>query len=287
MLGNQLIAFLPQAVILAALVGLGLQAPDDAAIGRWAATYGVSSDDSNREPIKRYLTRTKRLRLAFALVGLAVAVLVPTLVTDPPVWSNVWLYVVAGYLVGAIVAEVTLPQPGRRDAASAVLSPRTFTAYLPRWSLLALAILPVAVSSLVVFFATLSPPRRAGLSGVGVLAGAAVVCVFFGVIVWFAMRAVVRRPQLVATTDLAVLDDALRASSLHALAGAAVTLELILLGVVLSQVQGAIAVTDTYSRLNNLATVLGLLTVPMALASWVILGHPQRWRSRRTILTPS
>lgn len=281
---NQILGLWPEVLILALLVPLGFQRPDKAAIDRWAVSYEVPSEGPNPESIRRYLTRTSRRRFAFALVGIAFSVLMNGFVTNPPVWSNVWLYAVAGYLVGAIVSEATLPGPGRGAAPSAVLSPRTFTSYLPRWALLALASLPIAVVLLVVFFATISPPRLAGLPSVRVLVGVAVVCTFFAVVVWLAMRAVVRRPQLVATTDLVELDDAIRSSSLHALAGAAVTLELMLLGVVLSQVQGAISVTGKYPHLDFLTSFLALSTLPMALASWIILGHPQKWRSRRSVV---
>jgi hypothetical protein len=94
--------------------------------------------------------------------------------------------------------------------------------------------------------------------------------------------ATLRRPQPFAGAHLVALDDAFRAASLHALVGAAVTLELMLLASLFSFLQNADAV-DGAGRLSDLLTLGALLSSAMAVASWVILGHPQSWQVRREI----
>jgi hypothetical protein len=269
--------FLPLVLIFA----IGLQRADRTAVERWAESYGASTDGENRGSIERYVTRTRRLRSLSALSGVVLETLIHDRFAQPPDWVNGITFAVAGYLIGAVIAEMTLSPPIRGKEPMAVLSPRSIGAYLPRYAIAALVALPLFSTALVPVFAWLSPPRRAGLADVPALAGACAVGVLFAIVVGFAMRAVVRRPQPAASVDFIALDDAIRSSSLHALAGAAVALQLLLLGFLLSQVQGALSVTDRYPRFDALATILALLALAMSLASWVILGHPRAWRTRR------
>jgi hypothetical protein len=176
---------------------------------------------------------------------------------------------------------MTLSPPVQGSAPMAMLSPRTIVAYVPRYAIAALVALPILSISLVPVFGWISPPRRAGLAGVPALTGACAVGALFAVAVGLAMRAVVRRPQPAASVDLVALDDAIRSSSLHALAGAAVALQLLLFAFVLSQVQGALSATDRYPRVDYLLSILALSASVLSLASWIVLGHPRVWRTRR------
>jgi hypothetical protein len=276
---DAVVLFVLLPLVLIALIGL--RRPDRGIVDRWGESYGAPMEGGNRETIERYLTRTRRLRFLCALGGLVLNSLIHGWVKDPPEWVNGVFLTGAGYLVGAVIAEMTLPSPVRGSEPMAMLSPRRIGAYFPRYAIVALGALPVFSAALAVAFAWLSPPRRAGLADVSALAGACVVGALFAIVVGFAMRAVVRRPQPAASVELVALDDAIRSSSLHAIAGAAVALQLLLLGFLLSQVQGALSATYRYPRFEALATILTLLALAMSLASWVILGHPRVWRTRR------
>jgi len=103
----------------------------------------------------------------------------------------------------------------------------------------------------------------------------------FAISVGQTMRGVIRRPQAGTSADLVAVDDGFRSSSLHALAGAGVALELLLIAFELSQIQGALSFRNESS---DWAAVLALFAAAMSIASWVVLGHPRSWRTRRLLL---
>ncbi len=251
-------------------------------VQEWADSYGVPADGPNRELIERYLTRTRRIRMLWAVAGLLFGgSFVRLFFAKPQPWASGAVLALAGYLLGAFIAERTLPPTGRGGTPSAVLSPRTLRAYVPRYAIVALVCLPLALVVLVPVYAGISPPPRAGLAPVPTLVGACVVGVLFAISVGQTMRGVIRRPQAGTSADLVAVDDGFRSSSLHALAGAGVALELLLIAFELSQIQGALSFRNESS---DWAAVLALFAAAMSIASWVVLGHPRSWRTRRPLL---
>ena len=132
-----------------------------------------------------------------------------------------------GYLVGAVCAEVSLARPLGAARRSASLVPRELGDYLPRRMLtlqrgLAIAVVPgVLVLGLVPYDARASQPGWLGL-----VTGAAAFAAF-GVGLEALERWLVRRPQPFTGVSLVAADDAIRAQSVHSLAGSGLALLLV------------------------------------------------------------
>ena len=279
--GMWFVVHLINLVILAMIVTLGLHRPSEDDIAGWARSYGVVVDGENRAIVLGYLTRTRRLRFGLAFLAWFGQSFVRSWVGQPIPWATSWVFLVAGYLLGAVIAEATLRAPVGA-MPSAVLSPRTITSYVPRYGIVALVALPVVSAGLVAFYAGIPMrPQYVGSGDATVMAVAAASGAVFAILVGLTMRAIVRRPQPAASGGLVELDDAFRSSSLHALNGATVTLELLLLAYMLGQTQSALSATHLHSLLQTVLSMLALFAMVMAVASWAVLGHPSAWRTRR------
>src|SRR5918999_225520 len=86
-------------------------------------------------------------------------------------------------------------------------------------------------------------------------------------------RMIVRRSQPVVAPDLLLADEAIRASSIHAMAGAGNALLLLGLSYLLSTL-----VTAAPSPLSWIFGILSFVALGLALSSWIDLGHPTSWR---------
>jgi hypothetical protein len=255
---------------------------------RWAQARGFELTPENRPVVARYLRRARLLPVCGALAG----VLLPTLVqllwhgelvilgfhsdgSGAPYAGPFEVYI--GYLLGALCAEVSLARPRDPARRSASLVPRELEAYLPRRLLLAqralgvAVVLGVIVTGLVPYPSSASEPDWSAL-----VPGAA----FFGA---FAAglealeRWIVRRPQPFTSPSLVAADDAIRAQSVHALAGSGLALLLVALS-------GVFAVL-TVSDLDVLSWTMWL----PALAAFVLsilacrdIGQ-QPWHVRRRV----
>ena len=261
---------------------LAVVQPSQRALTTWATRYGLHLSDVNGSVISRYLQRTRSLRLAGAGVGwIATGVFVTGVGQFVPLFGIPLMMAIAGYLLGAVIAEATfvrqLAAPtGMRSAA---LTPRALLDYMPRLTVWALRALPAVLVVLAVLYAL--TPRHAetpsDVSPTLVLAASALL-----VLVAFAvdrlLQAIVARAQPAVDADLMAADDAIRASSIHALSGAGVGLVLVGIGAVLFALQYA-------SSNDALAAWLGYpatLAILLSLLSWVRLGHPRTWRVRRS-----
>ncbi len=254
----------------------------------WAQARGFELTPENRPVVARYLRRARLLPVCGALAG----VLLPTLVqllwhgelvilgfhsdgSGAPYAGPFEVYI--GYLLGALCAEVSLARPRDPARRSASLVPRELEAYLPRRLLLAqralgvAVVLGVIVTGLVPYPSPASEPDWSAL-----VPGAA----FFGA---FAAglealeRWIVRRPQPFTSSSLVAADDAIRAQSVHALAGSGLALLLVALS-------GVFAVL-TVSDLDVLSWTMWL----PALAAFVLsilacrdIGQ-QPWHVRRRV----
>jgi len=92
------------------------------------------------------------------------------------------------------------------------------------------------------------------------------------------LQAIVARPQPAINAELMAADDAIRASSIHALSGAGVGLVLVGIGAVLFALQYA----STNDALGAWLGYPATLAILLSLLSWVRLGHPTTWRVRRS-----
>jgi hypothetical protein len=263
---------------LAYVLFRGFRAPDERLLERWSHVYGVSLTEGSRPIAATYLRRTKRIRTVGALAGLVASVLYVTLTdggqSNSFVGNGLFLAVV-GYLLGTVVAEALVPRPTRADIRTASLVPRTLRDYLPGYAVAALRVLPVVSVALVPIFMVMKDPPISNVSKLGfAVTSAALLVMALGVELM--QRLIVNRPQPALTPDLLEADDAIRSASVHALAGGGVALSLIWLTYQL----GALG-NGRGSLVSWLLAVLAILSIGLALWSWIDLAHPKEWRVRR------
>ena len=279
---STLIGFIPGAGMLVWGLVRALVPPSPRALTRWAARYGLHLSNVNRSIVSRYLQRTRSLQMAAAGVGwIATGVFVTGTGQFVPLFGVPLMIAIAGYLLGAVIAEASFlrqlaPPTGMRSAA---LTPRALLDYVPRLTVWALRALPAVVVVLAVLYA-LTPKHAETPSDVSptlVLAASALV-----VVVAFAvdrlLKAIVARPQPAINAELMAADDAIRASSIHALSGAGVGLVLVGIGAALFALQYA----STNDALGAWLGYPATLAILLSLLSWVRLGHPRTWRVRRS-----
>jgi hypothetical protein len=277
-----LVAFL---VIVVALVITGFRAGVDR-VDAWAGSFGVDVPEASRPIVAAFLTRTRRFRLIAALVAVFGQGAIRAWVGDPLPWANTIVFAIAGYLVGAVLAEV-VARSARDPGRGAVLSPRRVTDYVPRYGPVAMVALPLATAGAVLWLVVRDPGPRFGIAEPRTLALLVLASAVMGVVALIGLRLTVRRPQSASSPDLAELDDAIRSSSMHAICGGAVAFQLLLFAFSLGEIQGALNATGGSTRLQLAAAVTALFALVFALGAWVVLGHPSGWRTRRAIGSPT
>jgi hypothetical protein len=254
----------------------------------WAHARGVELTPETRPVVARYLRRARVLRICGALAG----VLLPTLVeliwhgrlvilgferngSSAPYAGPMEAYI--GYLLGALAAEVSLARPRDPARRKASLSPRELDGYLPRRLLLAqralavLVVLGIVVIGLVPYSSSASDPDWSALA-----AGAA----FFGgfaVVLELVERWIVRRPQPFTSPPLVAADDAIRAQSVHTLAGAGLALLLLALSGVF-----AVLTASGVDALTWTMWLPALAAFVLSIRACLDIGQ-QPWHVRRRI----
>jgi hypothetical protein len=196
----------------------------------WSAAYGVAITAGNAEFLRGYLRTGRRLRFVCSLAGLLLPPLVSQAV-DPSSRTDVSFFgLVVGYMVGSLWAELALVRPSGADVRVATLSPRRLEEYLPgrlRWGLWVVAGLALVLSVAgTVVDEQVEPAWSFGGPPV-LLIG--VCSILLAAAVEAAQRWILRRPQPFVSADLVAADDAVRSSSIHALAGSGICCLLLLL----------------------------------------------------------
>jgi hypothetical protein len=206
----------------------------------WADARGFDLTPENRPVVARYLRRARLLPTLGALAG----VLLPTLVqmvlhgelvvlgfhsdgSGAPYAGPFEIYI--GYLLGALCAEVSLARPRDPARRSASLVPRDLDGYLPRRLLLAQRTLGVAIVLGVIVTGLVPYPSPASDPDWSALAIGAAFFGAFAVGLEALERWIVRRPQPFTSASLVAADDAIRAQSVHAVAGSGLALLLVAL----------------------------------------------------------
>jgi hypothetical protein len=268
-------------VIAAAGFVWALMRPHEARVARWSSHYDLALTDSNRSLIAGYLRRTRSLQVAGAAIGWVSSPVYFGLVGRPFPLGDSWVMLaVAGYLVGAAVAEVTfLGQPRPRSTVrAAALAPRRLSDYVPAPSVWTIRVLPIATVILAAIYAIAPKDAQRGVDpSVAFVIAASILVVAFAVLIEWFLRAIVRRPQPAITNDLLAADDAIRAASIHSLSAAGVALILLSLGWTLLSLGGVTA----NAQLGALSSGFGVACDLGALIAWIVLGHVTTWRVRR------
>jgi hypothetical protein len=266
---------------LSYIVIRGFRRPSEEFTQRWARTFGVEVTEANRPLIYTYLLRTKRIRTTGALAGLVPSATY-TAISQTGSSLDPLILAVVGYLLGAVVAEaMAIPRPPSAGTPTASLLPRLLNAYLPGYALAALRLVPLISLGLVPVYVVLQEhpylPLQMGMVGFTLISVASVVV---AAAAEWTMRKVLRRPQPAHPKDVVMADDALRSASIHALAGSAIALAVLLVGYQIS-VLGWLSHSGSVRWITFFVSVscLGL-----AWGCWVDLGHPKSWTVRRRAL---
>lgn len=265
----------------------------------WAAGRGLTLDDSSRPVVSARLGRNRLWRRIGFLVPLWVFVLPAAVagfavsqyrqwgyahgaVPVPHFAGEGFLAAIAGYFLGAVLAEVLIRRPAPSGARAAVMGARVPAQYLPPYVRLLLVVLPAAVAVLHLLpvlmppAETLSYSRPAGSLGDALLAGALATGLALGLMA--AIRWLVARPQAVTSAQDAAVDDALRSSSVHIVAGAGCALLFTMLGGSLGTLQdiyGAYGWSILFWPASWACIIYGLVL-------WSRLASLPPWRVRRS-----
>jgi hypothetical protein len=164
------------------LIGLGVlcvwavrwatRRADGGEVDDWSQAHGLALTPGNRPAVLRYLSRVKRFRRIGALAGLATPAGIAALTSAYlSVALGVWVdgygelwrfgpfWVLAGYVLGILGAELSLSRRAGDGGRAASLVPRELPSYLPRGMVLALRALALAGAALVPVY--LAAPRGA------------------------------------------------------------------------------------------------------------------------------
>ena len=222
---------------------------DEAYVERWAHYHGLGLTPENRPLVERYLRHARVLRTWGGVAG----AVVPSLIelawhgrvevlgfgadgeSAPLAFGTIF----AGYLLGALWAEVSLARPVAGARRTASLVRRELADYLPpnlvraQRGLAAAATLGALAVGVVPYDDSVSTP------GALSLALGALLAVGFGAGLEAIERWLVRRPQPYTSPSLVAADDAIRAQSIHAVAGAGLALLLLFCGGVALALQGS------------------------------------------------
>ena len=264
-------------LIVAVALSRAIREVDGPFVEEWARAHALTLTPDNRLMVHWYLRTARILRTLGVLAGL----LLPPLISaalgfGSDVGFPVWMFL--GYLVGALYAEVSLVRPSDSESPAASLVPRDLSSYLPVRLLAAQRILGgiVALGAVAVAVAPYgdrSPntmlPHQLLILGFGV-AGTAFAFGLERLQTW-----VVQRPQPFTQPTMVDADDAIRAQSVHSIAGSGLATLLILA----SSMAAALAVSDV-QVLRWTMWVPASFGVVLALAVCLYYGH-RAWRVRR------
>ena len=254
----------------------------------WARAHGLELTADDRPLVADYLRRARVLRSWGAIAGL----LLPTLVelgvggrfevagfssdgSVAPFQGPMTVFV--GYLVGALCAELTVTRRTESASRSASLVPRALADYLPRRLVSEQRALGCAVAlGVLALGAVPYEPSVTRPTWLGLLTGA---CVFagFAVVLEALERWLVRRPQPFTDASRVAADDAIRAQSVHALAGSG----LALLWISLSGVSVGIAASGVPLLIWTTGPLAAIAFALSIRAAMEIADRP--WRVRRPI----
>jgi hypothetical protein len=274
------IAVLAAAALVRAHAPLG-----DEPLRRWADAHGLELNTENRPPVERYLRLARILRTWGAIVGLLAPTVIRPLLGEPVHVAGIGAYemtpgelglVFVGYLAGAVCAEVAVSRPFDPARRSAALLPRELTDYLPR----RVVRLQRGLAAACVLGAGALPLVPSGPNALTTAWGA--VAVFSAIVVGAAAGLerlelwVVQRAQPFVSEPLLAADDAIRAQSVHSLAGAGIAF----LCFTCSLIAFALAMSDV-GLLRQTMPVVGVVTLLCAITACPYYGD-RAWRVRRT-----
>jgi len=279
-----LVEFLVLVGILAAIAYWGVRRAGPIAVANWAQKYGLALSAPSASKIERYLTWTRQWRMAGAFLGVLAFgkwILLDRMDYPEPGIAPWLILAVAGYLIGAMVAEIALhgmhgiEQP---EVSVPSLRARRPDMYVSKSAITVLWSVPLICIALVpAYFLVADQPHID--SRFGIVAAAAFGGLALAVVVRRLMLHVVLRPQPAMSDELQQVDNAMRSWSLHAIVGSAVALALILLSVATSELQAALEARFQHSRVD-IISIVTLGSLAFAVLSWFIFSRPRPAQAR-------
>ena len=253
----------------------------------WARGHDLTLTDETRPIVTIYLRNSRHLRQLGAVGALFIAAAVTAGTgVDLHVPGMVWI--LCGYVIGSLWAELALAHVPSSGARSASLETRRLRDYLPLPMVVAEVALPLIAGALsIVSFAADPSTRpnnstnvelfvvgspevmRQGAVATGAVAVALMIAVAVG------QRLLLRRPQPLCRPEELVIDDAMRSTSIH-LVGAT---GLVVAAMTMAQQLGYLSnlVSGTMQTVLILAAVAA---VAASLLIWKVWAH-RRWPARR------
>jgi hypothetical protein len=245
-----------------------------ATVTDWAVATGVVVSCESAPVVERYLNRSRRARRVGALVGF----LSPWLYAaasgrevDEGAWALTLM--LAGYMLGAVIAEITVDR-SNEGASAAVVQARRLDDYLPGWIVGLQRALGIASLGLLLPYALAMPADELELPGIGLVATFALGGALIAAIAEMLERHIIARRQSFADIDDVAVDDAIRSTSLHMVAGAALALLIQFVGP-LSALTVVAALPDTRSGAAGIVGgVLIILAFIVSIGCWLTVARP-------------
>lgn len=202
---------------------------DEGYMASWAQWFKLRPTSESRAAVRRYLQWSRRARTAGGLVGLLAPTLYLEISTsgsrrpeDVGGWAVTLM--LAGYLLGALLAEARIDPPRRRPQDAMAVGGRLGD-HLPSYAIGLQRGLAVA-SMLLAGLGALSIPdaRISTLPNATEVAGFGIAAVLIAVVVETLQRRILARSRAAADRVGVAVADAMRTSSLQVLCGAAIAL---------------------------------------------------------------
>lgn len=246
-------------------------------LSAWAHEMGLELTRRNEPFVRSYIARTRILRIAGGVAGFLAPIAYREFTREPPPVPFDFSLVDAlvGYLVGALLAEITVKRP-KTDVPMASLVPRDLRDYLPSFYTTTLRLAAAAALGLYPLYVVISGRERVDALPPAIVTVSMILLILLGV--ELLQRYIVGRPQPAVEADLVLADDAVRSASVHALAGAGIALELLIAAV---EILG-IGVTSDTRLLRWTLPWISVICFGVALGSWQHLTRPYHWQVRHT-----
>ena len=184
-----------------------------------------------------------------------------------------------GYLLGALGAELVIHR-GRVTGSMAVMQPRRLVDYLSVPLITAQRALGALALAMILPNALFQPGSSFDLPGVGTLASFGLGGASTAVIVEMIERRIVARRQSLANLTDVEVDDAIRSTSIHVVAGAGLALLIQFAGPLVAVILAAGIPGEAGGIVGGVTIVLAFL---LSIACWINVAHPTRYRIRRGV----
>jgi hypothetical protein len=252
---------------------------DDGYVARWVRSAGIVLTPETRPIVRRYLAWSRRCRTAGALAGFMAPVAYSQIAnTRLPDGGVSFALMLAGYFLGALIAEAVINRP-QPSPPRAMLVARRIQDYLPGYVLFLQRGLAALSLVMIVIYVLVEPharhdemPTVASAAAFGLLAAG------IAVIVEVLQRMIVARRQPAMSTGDVAVDDAMRSSSLHVLAGVGIAS--------LINIAGGMVLLSLFALTPEpFAFALSMLffstLFPTSIFFWLDLSKPQGFKVRR------